>query len=191
MTGVSSSMNDMHIEQQNRLLRELRDTSNMTIKFPMLDTSSLRILCFVDTRYYEKARGDAKLGYLICLADVTSACYILKYATSKANRLVRSSSIAEALTLADWFDAAFSIGQNIVHAIRPAIPLLDLMHYEILFKYILADACRLSNMWCRPPRTYAGLWFDLNLKFRSHIYESNPLDGLTKLKTKNVHHMLM
>ena len=98
-----------HIKAHNNLVRKLRETRNLTFRFPRLNAENSRVVCFVDARYFDKVKGDAQIGTLTCLADDSDHCAIISYTSRKGKRIARSTTAAEAFAMFDGYDQGFSI----------------------------------------------------------------------------------
>lgn len=120
----------------NKIVKHLKSTCNIKLKYPKLDLSSLRLLVYSDSSFNNREGNKSQLGYIIILADETNNCCILQYSSKKSHRVTRSSMAAETLAFVDAFDNAILTKHDLRRLLNLDIPIIMLMDSEALFRIL-------------------------------------------------------
>lgn len=120
----------------NKIVKKLKDTRDIKIKFPKLDLESLRLLVYSDSSFNNRKGSKSQLGFIINLADKANQCAMLHYSSKKSNRVTRSSMAAETLAFVDSFDNAVLIKHDLQRMLSKDIPILMLTDSEPLFRVL-------------------------------------------------------
>jgi len=101
------------IKKDFRLLNDtvttLRDTKDLTLKYPTLNKDTLRLNVFVDSGYNTNKDGTSQLGMIIFLADDTNRCHFLHWSSSKCPRITRSMLASETYAFSNGYDYGVSL----------------------------------------------------------------------------------
>ena len=97
----------------NSVVSHILTTTDLELKFPNLDHSSLRIQVYSDGSYGNNLDGSSQLGYIIFLADDTDKCQPLFWSSHKSKRVSRSVPGSETMAFADAFDMTFAMKNDI------------------------------------------------------------------------------
>lgn len=166
----------------NVVVKYLRQTADLCLQFPKLDSESLRIAVYTDAGHCNAADGSSQLGYLVLLADKRNRCSIIHYSSKKSNRIVRSTTAGESLAFANGFDAAYAIQADIARMLQKKPPIFMLIDSEILFNIItrrrLTTERRMMIDLQATRNAYANREISNILLIPS---EFNPADSLSKI----------
>lgn len=95
---------DKAIRALNAIIRHLRRTPQLTIKFPKLDKSWLRIQVCSDAAYSNNYNRSSQLGFIIFLADKENRCQPISTVITQVQRATRSVLGSEKIAFTDSFD---------------------------------------------------------------------------------------
>ena len=82
------------INEANKSLRNMK-SSKFAIKFPKLDSASIRIAVFSDASFGNLRDGSSQGGHIIFLYDKYKNCSPIGWSSKKIKRVVRSTLAAE------------------------------------------------------------------------------------------------
>lgn len=102
-----------HVKALNHVIKHLKRTQDMAIKYPVLDRDTLRLKCYSDASYADNADGSSQLGYIIFLSDASEVCQPLAWSSHKSRRMTRLVLGSETMALADSFNMAYSIKHDL------------------------------------------------------------------------------
>ena len=100
----------------------------VTLKFPPVPTSEWRLLVITDAGWCVRESGKSQGGYLLCLCESKvlqrqeGVCWLIKWASKKLRRVVRSSTAAETLAAQNGLDCvefAQAFLQECLHGMNP------------------------------------------------------------------------
>lgn len=148
------------IASLNSVVEHLQTTSDVRMKFPKLDKSSLQLIAYADSSFCNLRDGDTQIGYIIVLADDTKKCSILSYRSYNVKRIVRSSGAGETLALADSFDAAIVLRHDLETILHQSIPLLLLTDSQSLFSVLTVPPHDRTKAYARSCVLAGGLQYE-------------------------------
>jgi hypothetical protein len=97
-----------YIEQPNRVIKHLKKITDLPLRFPQLELSTLRLQVYYDASYANNGDGSSQLGHIIFLVDGNGTCQPLLWSSHKSRRVTRSVLGSETMALADVFGMAFN-----------------------------------------------------------------------------------
>ena len=125
--------NESKVKNLNSVIKHLKKTENMKLKFPPLDQETLKIVVYSDASFANNDDLSSQIGYIVFLSDNNENCSFLTYSPYKSERVCRSTMAAETMAFADAFDSAFILRHDLERAIGRKIPLLMLTDSQALF----------------------------------------------------------
>lgn len=139
--SISSSITKkVHSEKENdklnKIVKYLKETKDIRLKYPKLDLNSLRLLVYSDSSFNNREENRSQLGFIIVLSDNTNQCCILHYSSQKSKRVTRSSMGAETLAFVNAFDNALLIKHDLKRMLNMDIPILMITDSEALFRIL-------------------------------------------------------
>ena len=87
--ATAKNFNRRNLKDVKKVIRYIRNTDEILIKFPGLDQELPKIIAFADSSFGNSRDGGTQLGYIIILADGNQKCSIIVYRYYKARRNVR------------------------------------------------------------------------------------------------------
>ena len=81
----------------------------MSIKFPNLDLSTIKVIIYSDASYGNLSDGSSQGGHIIFLCDSEGKCVPITWSSTKIKRIARSTLATECLALQDATDAAYLV----------------------------------------------------------------------------------
>ena len=178
---TENQFNAKHIRSLNKLIRRIRSTKEMVLRYKQLGMSSLHIRVYSHASLASNADNSLQLGCLKFLCDNKNDCHILSYCSQKSKRIVRSIMAGEVFVFSAAFDQAFVIRHDIQLILGTPIPLM-----------MFTDSKQLFNVISRTSLTTEKRLMDEIMAAREayNRYEisnvglvsgkSSPADGLTK-----------
>lgn len=124
------------VKRMNKVVQELRKTSNHAMKFPKLDKDTLRIVAYTDSSFANNYDLSSQLGYAVFLVDKNDNSAIISFRSFKARRITRSVLAAETLAFSDGFDQAFVLRRDIEQLLGKRIAITMLTDSQSLFDII-------------------------------------------------------
>ena len=183
---TKDSFNVDSIKAHNNIVRYLRQTQDLALRFPHLDENSLRLAVYTDAGHCNVHDGSSQLGVLVLLADKHNNCSVIFFSSKKSKRIVRSTTAAEALAFANGFDISYAIQADLGRILRTEPPIVIITDSEILFNILtrrrLTTERRMMVDLLATRNAYANQEISNILLIPS---EFNPADALTKLKHNN------
>ena len=171
------------IKAHNSIVRYLRETKDLSLLFPRLDASTLRLVVYTDAGHCNVKDGSSQIGYLITLSDKSNNCAIILFSSKKSRRVVRSTTAAEALAFATGFDACFAIQADLSKILQATIPIVMITDSQILFNILtrrrLTTERRMMVDLLATRNSYANREISNILLIPS---EFNPAEALTKIR---------
>ena len=102
-----------HIRSLNKLIRRIKNSKSMVLKYHKLDINSLHIRVYSDASFASNEDNSSQLGYIIMLADRNDNVHVLSYCSKKSKRIVRSIMAGEVFAFSAAFDQAYVIRHDI------------------------------------------------------------------------------
>lgn len=87
----------------------LRNTKDVTLKYPTLNKDTTRINVIVDSGYNTNTGGTSQLGMIIFLTDDTNKCHFVHWSSSKCPRITRSMLASETYAFSTGYDYGVSL----------------------------------------------------------------------------------
>jgi hypothetical protein len=126
-----------YIDLLNKAIRRAHE-DDILMCFPQLDLSTLRVVVFADASFAQNEDLSSQVGYIVLLLDAEHQCAPIMHRSYKAKRTTQSELAAEAIALADGFDAAFACANNLMKLLGgKRIPIWALTDSKTLFDAIL------------------------------------------------------
>jgi hypothetical protein len=122
--NTGSRIGITHIKTLNSVIRHLRETPGIELKFPKLDINALKIAFYTDASYTINADLSSQLRYIVMLIDASHKAAVLHYQSSKSLRAARSSIASETLAFSHGFDAAFLLRHELEQMLGRVLPLV-------------------------------------------------------------------
>lgn len=171
----------------NKFARDCRESEARTLTFVGLDLSSMHLAVFVDASFASNYDGSSQLGVLVCLRDSTGRCNVIHATCVKSRRIARSSLAAEIFAILEGFDVGYIMKVWLSKVFKRNLDLHILTDSRTGFhtvttlvttkeKRLTLDLYLLREAYERKELTKIS-WI---------TGESNPADGLTKIKHNGV-----
>ena len=84
------SIEKKNVSLLNKVVTRLEETRSLKLKYRKLDTNSLRLLVFVESKYSTNADGTSQLVVAIFFPDTNRNCHFLHWSSTKFPRVTRS-----------------------------------------------------------------------------------------------------
>jgi hypothetical protein len=120
-----------------RVFSHLKRVSDLPLRFPKLDLSTLHLQVYSDALYANNPDGSSQLGYIIFLADENGICQPLFWSSHKSRRVIQSVLGSETLALADAFDMAYALKHDLKTILKQKVPIIILTYSLSLFDVII------------------------------------------------------
>jgi hypothetical protein len=189
---TSSTFDIDSVKLANKVVHHLKPSSNLTLRYPKLNKSSLLILAFADGSLHNNKYLSSQLGHVLLLSDATSACCVLSFRSFKSRRIARSSLAAETMAFAYTFDASFALKHDLGSMIGKPIPLLLLTDSRPLFDILV---CAKYTTEKRLMIGIAAAREGFNRRDITNVClirsEHNVADAMTKLNSNPALHRLL
>jgi hypothetical protein len=124
------------ISDLNGIIKYLRQTSEVSLKFAPLELSSLRMCVYTDASQANNEDLSSQVGYIIVLTDNTNRASIVHCQSHKPQSLTRSSMAGETLAFADGFDNAFLLRHELESMLGQPVPLIMFTESQALFNVV-------------------------------------------------------
>ena len=171
------------IQSYNSAVDYLRQTRDLCLVYPQLDSNSLRLACYVDAGNCHKEDGKCQIGFIIFLTDKTDRCCVLQFSSRRSRRVARSTTAGEALAFSEGFESAFALRADLIDILQYELPLIMLTDSEILFKIITRRRTTSERRLIIDIRAARAAYSEREI---SNIFlissNVNPADALTKQK---------
>ncbi|OSX79162.1 hypothetical protein BU14_0085s0013 [Porphyra umbilicalis] len=102
-----ASYQPRHVRALNATLKAARARQGLNLRYPPLDTTSLRLRAYADASFATNDDHSSQLGYIIMLADASRRVHVLGFSSRKSKRVVRSVMAGEVYALTAAFDEAY------------------------------------------------------------------------------------
>ncbi|MEM1283154.1 MAG: reverse transcriptase domain-containing protein [Chlamydiota bacterium] len=171
-----------YIKLLNKTINKLKESPDDGIKMQRLDRDSLYIKVYSDASFANNPNLSSQLGYIVLLCDKFERCNILHFTSYKSRRIVRSVLGAEVYAMADAFDYAFTLKQDLEIILNQKVPLRIITDSKSLFDIITKNSSSIEKRLM------------IDIKSVRHGYESmeisdigfarstcNPADAFTKI----------
>ena len=166
----------------NKVVKYLRLSPEVTLLFPKLDQTSLRLVIYSDASHNNREENRSQLGYVILTADASNKCAFLHFLSHKSVRVTRSSMAGETLAFIDAFDNAFLIRHDLENMLRTHIRIIMMTDCIQLFHVITRDRYTSERRLMIEISAIREAYSDRMLSNIALIRsEFNPSDSLTKL----------
>ena len=108
---LSCSIKNAKISDLQKAAKVVRKakSSRVSIKFPSLDLSTIKVIIYSDASYGNLPDGSSQGGHIIFLSDSSGKCVPITWSSVKIKRIARSTLAAECMALQDSTDAAILI----------------------------------------------------------------------------------
>lgn len=152
----------------------------LSIRFPKLEKSSLKILGVSDASFANNRDLSSQLGYILFLSDTKSVIPII-FKSYKSKRVTKSPMSAEVIAFADMFDAGIALKREIEWMIGQKVPLQLLTDSKCMFD-VISSGTRTSEKRTMIDIAAAREGFrDMEISDIGFIRSAhNIADGLTK-----------
>jgi hypothetical protein len=100
----------------NEQMAFLKQTSKVVLHFPRLDYDSLRLICFTDAGFANRADKNSQIGFGTCLADKNGAMCIVSFRSYKGWSVCRSGMVSATLAFVEAFDSTLHEDLNFADA---------------------------------------------------------------------------
>jgi hypothetical protein len=120
----------------NDAMKYLRQTSEVYLRYPKLDSQTIRMVVYTDGSMANNGDLSPQVGYITVLSDASGRCCVLAFSSHKSGRIVRSSLAAETLAMSDGYDQAYTMRHDIHNMMGFDIALLILTDSKSLFDVI-------------------------------------------------------
>ena len=127
---------DKLIKSLNTIVRHLKKTLGLTLKYPKLDMDSLSLYVYSDASYANNHDGTSQLGYIIFLTDKSQKCQPLVWSSHKAKRVTRLVLGSDTMAFADAFDMSYVVKRDMQRLIGRNISLTMVTDSLSLFDVI-------------------------------------------------------
>jgi hypothetical protein len=96
----------------NAQMAFLKRTSKVVLHFPRLDYDSLRLICYTNGGFANRADKNSQIGFGTCLADKNGAMCIVSFLSYKGWSVCRSAMVSETLAFVEAFDSTLHLDLN-------------------------------------------------------------------------------
>jgi hypothetical protein len=124
------------VNEVNKIIRYLKKTQYVQLRYPALDSRSLRLLVYADASFNNREGNRSQLGYPVLLSDATGRFSIITYKSDKSKRVTRSSFAGECFAFADGFDRGPILKHELERMTGNCIPLMLFTDSKTLFDVI-------------------------------------------------------
>jgi hypothetical protein len=135
---TSRAFEKTHVRALNHVVEYLQRTAELAIQFPPLDADSLQLVAYSDASFANLPSGASQLGYVLFLVDKHRQCSLLSFKSYKSRLIVRSTTAAETLALADACDMALIVRHDLQRMLQKSIPILLLTDAQNLFETLVS-----------------------------------------------------
>lgn len=87
-------------KQLNKVIKHLKSTTDLVLKFPQLDLSSVQLTVYSDVSFNSNSDRTSQLGYIVLLMDHTCNSALISFSSHKSRLVNRSSMAGETLAFA-------------------------------------------------------------------------------------------
>jgi Reverse transcriptase (RNA-dependent DNA polymerase) len=134
---TESDFTPNHVKYLNRVIKHLRGTIDITLKFPKLDINTIKLLVYTDASFANKFNLTSQLGDIMVLTDDSGSASIVNYQSTKSKRVTRSSMASETLAFSHGFDSAFFLRHDLERIVGRTIPRVMLTDSKALFDILI------------------------------------------------------
>jgi hypothetical protein len=171
-----------HIDALNKIIRHLRATPDVKLRFLKLDIQSLKLLVYTDASFANNANLTSQLGYIVVLSDDSGSASIINYQSSKSRRVARSSMASETLAFSHGFDSAFLLRHDLERVLGQTIPMVMFTDSKALFDILTRNKSSTERRLMVDVAAAREAYHDFVISNVGLIKsEHNPADGLTKV----------
>ena len=130
----------------NKIIKYLRATKDICLRFPKLDMDTLQITTYSDTLFNNNTDNKSQLRYVILLSDSSGRCCLLHYSSHNSRRITRSGMAGETIALAEAFDHFF-VTHELQRILGRPVPLLMMTDSKLLFDFIPGNKYTTEARW--------------------------------------------
>ena len=126
---LSCRIKNAKIEDLLRAIKVIRKakSSRVSIKFPDLDLSTIKVVIYSDASYGNLPDGSSQGGHIIFLCDTEGKCAPITWSSTKIKRIARSTLATECLALQEATDAAYLISSLLSEMLYDSTKLIDIV----------------------------------------------------------------
>jgi Reverse transcriptase (RNA-dependent DNA polymerase) len=183
---TEDTLSEDSVQDLNDVISNLLKTSEITLRFPDLDATSLYLAAYGDASLGGNADMSSQMGGVIVLRDSSGSCHLLHWFSRKCPRVTSSVLAAEVIACVTVFDIAYALREVLEQVLKRRIPLYLFTDSYSLFstvtKYQSVREKRLLIDLAVIRQSYRRFEVD-NIGFIRTVY--NIADPLTK-NTTNV-----
>jgi hypothetical protein len=125
------------IRRLNSAVSRLKAPATDSISFPKLDIHSLLILVFLDASFSNNVDLSSIMGYISFLLDNNNRYAPLTYKSMKCKGVTRSVLAAEAIALAEGYEAGYALSHSLSQMLSKRVPLTLLTDSKTLFDVVI------------------------------------------------------
>ena len=165
----------------NKRIQWQIENANRGLRFVKLDTTSLKLIVFIDAAFANNTDYTSQIGFVICLADGSNKANFIHWSSIKCKRVTRSVLAAELFVMAQGFDVASVLKSTIEKMLQISLSMFICTDFKSLYdclvrlgstieKRLMVDIMCFRESYERREITEIK-WIDGN---------SNPADAMTK-----------
>ena len=126
---LSCRIKNAKMEDLLRAVKVIRKakSSRVSIKFPNLDLSTIKIIIYSDASYGNLSDGSSQGGHIIFLCDSEGKCVPITWSSTKIKRIARSTLATECLALQDATDAAYLVSSLLSEMLNDSKELINIV----------------------------------------------------------------
>ena len=176
-----------HCKGLNSVVSHILTTTDQALKFRKLDHSRHQLQVYSEASYGSNLDGSSQLGYIIFLADDNDKCQSLFWSSHKSKHVSISVLGSEIMALADPFDMAFAMKNDICKMTSLDIPIVTLTESLSLLDVITKPKIKSESRLMIDAKVVKDAYQKHELGAIGFIRsEYNPADALTKIKKRDI-----
>ena len=151
------------------------------LRFVKLDTTSLKLIVFIDAIFANNSDYISQIDFVICLADGSNKTNLIHWSSTKCKKITRNVLIAELFAMTQKFDVASILKSFIEEILQISLSMIICTDFKSLYdclvrldstieKRLIIDIMCLRESYERKKITEIK-WIDEN---------NNPADAMTK-----------
>ena len=121
--GMFENDHERLIKLLNSIVRHLKKTFGLTLKYPKLHVNSLSLFVYSDSSYANNHNGASQIGYVVFFTDDIQRCQPPSWSSHKSKRVTRLVLGSETMAFADAFDISYVVKRDLERFIGRHIPL--------------------------------------------------------------------
>ena len=98
-----------NVKLLNDVVRHLKTSKILTLKYPKLDSATLKLYVIVESGYNTNIDGTSQLGVIVFITDDRNRCHFIHCSSSKFPRITRSMLASETYAFSTGYDYGVSL----------------------------------------------------------------------------------